>query len=346
MNFCWRKLPGLRTFAVAMSMLLLLPGQTASAQSAEKALPVRIGIQAQPSWLLYTARELKFFEKAGLAPTYIRITTGAQAIAAMASKSIDIASPGITPFAAGIAQGVPWKAIAIDATMPGAEGFLARGDTDIKKLEDLKGKTIGVARGSTSYYGIIAALKSKGIDRSEVKLLSMGPPEQIGAMKHRDVDAVAVWEPWIQRQIKDAGARLIGMEADYGVRTAMGVEAVLEDFAENNPETIDRFLKGLLLAYEHIQKHGPDAAISAVADAMGVSKDLVEIMYREAPAPNITRWADPSYQYSLVKGGEFHTQATNMARFMFEEKIIDKEADLSEAFDASFISRLLKGTGK
>lgn len=317
----------------------------AAAQDA-KPIPVRIGLQAQTSWLLYTARDLKLFEKVGLDPQYIRLTTGAQSIAAMASRSLDIASPGVTPFAAGLAQGVNWKVVGIDTTLPNAEGFVARKDTDIRRLEDLKGKTIAVARGSTSYYGLLAALQSKGIGKNDVKLLLMGPPEQIGAMSNGNVDAVAVWEPWIQRQIKETGARLIGMEADYGVHTALAVYAVHGEFAEKNKEAVDRFLRALLLAYQHIEKNGPEVAIAAVADAMGVTKELARTMYEEAPAPKVPRWTDASYQYSVVPGSPFPTEAQRMASFLADEKIIDKKVDLSTAFDDSFIRRILGGAGK
>lgn len=329
--------------AVVAAAAVLFPG-LATAQGAP--IPVRIGIQAQTSWLLYTAKELQLFEKAGLAPNYVKFTTGAQSISAMESRSIDIGSPGITPFVAGRAQGVNWKVIGVDTELPTAEGFLARKDTDIKKLEDLKGKTIGVARGSTSYYGLLAALKRKGISKDQVKLLQMGPPEQLAAMLNKNIDAVAVWEPWIQRLIKDADARLIGMEADYGVHTACAIYAVHGDFAKENPEAVRRFLRGLLMAYDHIQKNGPQVAIDAVASAMNISKELTTIMYKEAGAPNIRRWNDPSYQYSIVKNGAFAKESQEMADFLLEEGIITKKVELAPSFDASPIAEVLKTAGR
>lgn len=333
-------LAGLAVASVGLSA----PRSVAAATG--QALPVRIGIQPQASWLLYVARDLKLFEKVGLQPTYIRFTTGTQAIAAIESKSLDIASPGITPYVAGLAQGVDWKVVGIDATMAGAEGIVARADSGITKLEDLKGKSIGVARGTTAYYGLLAALKSKGISKNEVKLLLMGPPEQLGALRNKDIDAVAVWEPWIQRNINELGGRLIGMDADFGVHSTTGVYAVHREYAAKNREAIERFLTGLMLAYKHIQKDGPDSAIAAVSEAMNVPPDVIKIMYKEAPVPNIPRWTDPTYRYSLTKGGAYHKMVEEMAKFLVEEGIIPKAVDLSNAFDDSYIANALRKTEK
>jgi len=324
--------------------MAVLPGLAAAQGGAP--IPVRISWQLQPSWLLFAAKELKTFEKAGLAPTYVKFTTGAQMIPAMQSRSIDIANLGITPFVAGLSQGVNWKAIGFDTEGSTMEGFLARKGTDIKILEDLKGRTIGVARGSTSYYGLLAALKKKGINKDQVNLLQMDPPTQFAALLNNNIDAVAVWEPWIQKAMKDAGARMIGMESDYGVHTACALFALHAEFMKENPEAVKRFLNGLLMAYDYIQKNGPGVAIDALASAMVISKELATIIYKEAGAPNIRRWNDSKYQYSIVPGASFSREAQQMADFLFDEQIIQKKVDVAAAFDDSFISGVLKTAGK
>ena len=57
---------------------------------AQTPLPIRIGFQQTPDWLLLAARDLKLFEKAGLAPTYVKFDAWAPLIAAAQSKSIDV----------------------------------------------------------------------------------------------------------------------------------------------------------------------------------------------------------------------------------------------------------------
>lgn len=101
-----------------------------------------------------------------------------------------------------------------------------------------------------------------------------------------------------------------------------------------------------MLAYKHIQKDGPDSAIAAVSEAMNVPPDVIKIMYKEAPVPNIPRWTDPNYRYSLTKGGAYHKMVEEMAKFLVDEGIIPKSVDLTNAFDESYIANVLRKTEK
>ena len=58
---------------VGMSVVLFAGGAfTASQALAQGRLRITIGYLETPDWLLFVARDLKLFEKAGLAPTYVK----------------------------------------------------------------------------------------------------------------------------------------------------------------------------------------------------------------------------------------------------------------------------------
>lgn len=327
----------------ALLLIVALP-QFAAAQQPDKAIPVRIGIQAQTSWLMYTAKGMEFFKKAGLAPTFFKFTTGAQSIAAAKSKSIDFSTPGLTPFIVGVAQGVNWEAIGIDDGNDHAEGFLARADSDIKTLKDFKGKTIGVSRGSTSYYGLIAALEKYSIGKTDVKLLLLDPTAQIAALQKKEVDAVAVWQPWIGKMQQMVGARLIGMEADYGVHTAGAVDVVRREFAQQHPEAVKRFLRALVMAYDYIQKNGPGVAVKAVSGAMGVSESLAQEMYKQTGAPDPRGWIDPNRTFSVAPNGKMAKNMQEMANQMYKDRLITKKVDISRTLNPDYIHKVLQNT--
>ena len=110
--------------------------------------PITIGYQDAPDWLLFVARDLKLFEKAGLAPTYVKFDGSLPMIAAAQNGSIDLASIGSVAFLIGLSQGVDWVMIGINPEGAYSQGLVARKDSGIKSPADLKGKRIAVFKGS------------------------------------------------------------------------------------------------------------------------------------------------------------------------------------------------------
>ena len=99
------------TVLVVIGMTVLLSvgsALTAPRALAQNPLPIRIGYQDIADWLLLVARDQKLFERAGLAPTYVKFVAGAPMIEAARSGSIDVASLGSVPFLIGLSQGVDW----------------------------------------------------------------------------------------------------------------------------------------------------------------------------------------------------------------------------------------------
>ena len=323
-------------------LVLLVVGMAFKAPwaSAQAPLPIRIGYQATADWLLFTARELKLFERVGLAPTYVKFVAGAPMIAAAESKSIDVATVGTVPFLMGLSQGVDWVMIGIHLEGAYAEGLVARKDSGIDTLADLKGKRIGYVRGSTTHYAVMMALRQLGLRPDQVTLLDMAPAEQVAAMAKGELDAAAAWEPWMQRMVYEANAKIIITEGDLGIYTDVGTYSARRDWLRDNRGTAVRFLEALIMAYGALQKD-PMVGLRALAGEMEIKEAWAETIYRDAPPPKITEWANARYEYSLVKGSAFPRRLGYLATFLFDEKVIPQPVDVRDALDASVIAEAL-----
>jgi aliphatic sulfonates family ABC transporter substrate-binding protein len=324
-------------------MVLLVVGIAFRAPwaSAQAPLPITIGYQATADWLLFTARELKLFEKVGLAPTYVKFVAGAPMIAAAESKSIDVATVGSVPFLIGLSQGVDWVMIGIHSEGAYAEGFVARKDSGIDTLADLKGKRLGYFRGSTTHYAVMMALRQFGLRPDQVTLLDMAPAEQVAAMANKELDAAAAWEPWMQRMVYEANAKIIATEGDLGIFANVASYSARRDWLRDNRGTAVRFLEALIMAHGALQKD-PMVGVRALAGEMGIKEAWAETIYRDAPPPKIAEWANARYEYSLVKGSAFHRRLGYLATFLFDEKVISKPVELRDALDASIIAEALR----
>jgi taurine transport system substrate-binding protein len=308
--------------------------------SAQTPLPITIGYVSY-DLLGVVAQEQKLFEKAGLAPTFVKFVAGPPMIAAAQGKKIDVAALGAVPFLLGLAQGVDWVAFGISPEGGYSEGFVARKDSGIATLADLAGKKIGFVKGSTAHFGLIMMLKQLGVRRDQVTLLDMPPAGQLTALANNEIDAAMVWEPWMQRMVHEANARIIIFEGEMGIHSGGTVYAARRDWLGNDRETAVRFLRALLMANDVMQKD-PGIGVKALAAEMGIKEAWAEAIYENTPPPKIERWADPHYRYSLVKGAEFNRRLGYLASFLLEEKIISQEADLRNVLDASIITEALK----
>jgi ABC-type nitrate/sulfonate/bicarbonate transport system substrate-binding protein len=288
------------------------------------------------------ARDQKLFEKAGLAPTYVKFVAGEPMIEAVQGKNIDVANIGTVPFLIGLSKGVDWTMFGISSEGAYGEGISVRRDSGITAFGDLKGKRIGFFKGSTAHYGLMMALRQHGIRPDQVTFLHMPPAEQLAAMAKRDIDAAMTWEPWLHRMQHESNARTLATEGDFGIYSTVTGYAARRDWLRENRETAVRFLQALLMAYDVMQKNR-GIGIRTVAGEMGIKEAWVQEIYEQSPPPDMYLSTDSGYRYSLVEGSGLHRRFEYVATFLFNEKIIPVNVeDIREAMDASVITEALR----
>jgi aliphatic sulfonates family ABC transporter substrate-binding protein len=325
--------------ALLCGLILVLSLVTARA---EEPLPVVIGVQTDADWLTIAAQKFHIFERAGLKPTYIKFAAGAPMMAAAQSGSIDVATPGLVPFLAGVGAGIPWVAIGIDTYGPEGEGFIVRDDSGIKTLADLKGKKISYFRASTAHYGLWRGLQENHIQDDEVSLLSMAPVQQVAAMRAGQIDAAEVWEPWMHTMVADAHGKLLATEADIHVRTAAGLFAVRRDWLTAHRETAVRVLQAILMAAADVKKD-PQPVIDQFAKDTGITPAWSADVFKEAPPEEPARWTDPSYPgLTLLPNGSLQKALEGLAAFMLQQHIVQTPLVLTNVIDVSVITEAVK----
>jgi ABC-type nitrate/sulfonate/bicarbonate transport system substrate-binding protein len=326
----------------AMAAAFLAGGAFGAARpSAQGRLPLTIGYQESPDWLLFVARDLKLFERAGLAPSYVKFDAGLQMIDAMESRTLDIASVGSVSFLVGLSRGLDWRMIGVNPEGAYSEGLVARKDGAIANPSDVKGKRIGLFKGATAQFGLTMILREHGIRPDQVTLIHMTPAEQVIALRDRKIDAAMVGEPWIHRMMYEAAARLVTTEGAVGVYTNVDGYAVRREWLLQNRETALRFLRGLLMANDVVQKD-PSVAVRLWAGEMNIKEAWAEAIYDVVPPPLIHQWANPQYTYSLVQDSPLHRALGVLATYLFDAKLISQVVDVHGVTDPSVIKEALR----
>ena len=130
---------------------------------------------------------------------------------------------------------------------------IGRQDKGINQPSDLKGKKIGVAKGTTGELFLHMLLTHNLIGVSDVEIVDMKTADLIQAFTEGEIDAFSSWEPNpANAQISLGGNSIIFVNKDI-FHEDYSIVANRE-FIKNHPQTLVRFLIAIDKAVEYIQK--------------------------------------------------------------------------------------------
>jgi len=134
-------------------------------------------------------------------------SAAAPLLEAMRAGSLDAGSVGDAPLTFAISQGLEAKAISSFASQ--GLSIIVPNDSSITKVSQLRGKRIGVARGSIGHLILLDQLKKAGISDNEVKFVFLQPDEASLALSRGDIDAIGTWEPYVSFAVLHQQDRII-----------------------------------------------------------------------------------------------------------------------------------------
>ena len=306
---------------------------------APSALPIKIGWQPAPIYRLYAAQKLGAFERAGLAPTFVKFAAGPPMLAALQTKDIDVTFMGSAPFVVGLSQGLDIKAILIEQGDDPVNGLVVQRGRGIEKLSDLRGKKIGVTVGSTADLGLRRGLGKAGLKAEDLTVLNMPVIAQLPAFLRGDIDGMWAWAPWNLRAEFEGNGQFLTTHRDLGVRSP-GVWAARAEWIRDKPEVLRRFLHALHLAQEALVK---DRTVvrDALMENLAISDKLATVLLERDFNPSFEEQVGDRYP-TLVGPNGLTAALTDIATFFYAEKFIKSAADASRAVDAKPLQDYLK----
>jgi NitT/TauT family transport system substrate-binding protein len=142
--------------------------------------------------------------------------------------------------------------------------MIVHNDSDIFRIEDLRGKTIAVPnRYSNQRLLVFKALKERGVPFDAVKIVEMPPPDMPAALSVKAVDAISSGEPFMGQAELDGYGRVLYLTKDVWPEFISCVLAVPEDVIRNDRETVQRLVDGIAKSGKWIDQsmeHRMDAA--------------------------------------------------------------------------------------
>lgn len=245
-------------------------------QEKKNTLEIHIGYQSVTSqtWGALIVKEKKTFEKK-LEILYpdkkIKVVwhdemSGAIINTSMISGKVQFGFMGDMPlilnmYKAETIDGYNSSLIAFDGKGNGGvnQSILVAKDSKIKRLKDLKGKTISTPIGSSAHFMLMKILeKNDMLDDVEIVHQDVALASQL--LSSEKTDAFAIWAPYPNfLEDKNIGKVLVdGSESEIDYLAGVIVD---RDYADSNPKIVDAFLESLNEAHEFIINNPDDAAV-------------------------------------------------------------------------------------
>ena len=302
--------------ATALSFSLVACGDNTSQKETE--INQGAGIDAsdnvlkigrQPGDVVTTiALEKGFFEEEGLDVEVSVFSYGPPIVEALTSGDLDVGLLGDQPAFSAISNGVGIEIFSAVGSSNQRHGLIARDDSGIESLEDLKGKKVAVPVGSNAQPLLYIYLEAAGLTDSDVEIVNLGVTDAETSIIAGDIDAAVVYEPHFTSVATEENGVHVVTDAE-GYKDYVTLEVLRTDYAKENPEQIAKLLRAWNKAIEWANENQEEAA-QIVYDADGVDKETtlkyfetteVHLNLTESDVKAIVAGEEQSYKYGLIE---------------------------------------------
>lgn len=246
-----------------------------------------------------------------------------------ANHQIDMAYLGDLASIVGRSRGLDSKVIGVAARGINHYLAVAKG-TNIHRLEDLKGKRIGLFRGTAAELSFVSALESQGLKASEVKIINLDFAAASAALAAKQIDAT--WGGNNTLALRDKGVADIPLSTRdlKGAGQLSGLLLVEGQFARANSNILQRIVevqrKAAAWASEDKNK---DAVIQLLANQSGYPQNLLREEWDGLPPL--------SQRLSPDLDAQFVSQLTHSIDIARQTKLIRQPVDVNQWLDSSFL---------
>ncbi len=293
---------GLITLAGVAAWYLINPSESYSGTTE----PIILGgLVSDANAMIFTAEDQHFFAANGINFTFKTYDTGLGTIDELLKGFVDIAGAAEYPV---VAKAFQKENISIIASMSKSDNVYLIGLTDrgIRNIADLKGKKIGLPRGTIMEFYLGRLLDLHGMSIRDVTQINLPPGQADDAIANSSVDAVVTWEPYLsQIQEHHANGTVI-----WSVQSSQAVYSVLvcrNDWIRQHPYLVRKVLSSLAEAEGYIVQH-PDEA-----------KSILQRQYHYSDEYVARVW--PEHQFSLSLDQSLITAMEDEGRWMINNNL-------------------------
>ncbi|HEY9622220.1 MAG TPA: aliphatic sulfonate ABC transporter substrate-binding protein [Crinalium sp.] len=275
--------------------------------------------------ILYAQGSLeKRLEPLGIKVEWTEFPSTSPLLEAMSVKSIDFGGGGGTGSVFAQSSDKPFVRVARErsASLTG-QAILVLDQSPIKTLADLNGKKVAFAKGSSSHYIIVQALKKANLKLSDIEPVFLSPADALPAFERGDIDAWVIWDPYTAQTQTSLKTRAIADLNDiFGDRATFESPA----FYYATPELVSQHPDALKIILEEVNHAGAWAK-----DNVSDTAKLLAKVYELDPLIMQTVQERAGDRRIVPVDDEVLTALQNMADTFTELNVIPKKIDVKDS---------------
>ena len=252
---------------------------------------------------------------------------GSVGMQALIGGSVDYASAAGSIIAAGV-RGAPVRLVLVVNSKP---QFDHVGQTDIKSVQQLKGKVVGISSrgGAVDLLTQLILTKHGLTPNKDATLLVIGTPEEMATALRAGVIAAGLLSPPRQLLLYREGFSKLAYSGDYLTSYPSGGVGATEEKIKNNPTEVLAFVRASLRGLQYYSQHRAES-IDIISKYLGV-KDITlagEVYDLHLSRVGGLMYLDESWMRGAI---EFTKKSLG----------VTKEVPPSQVFDFSFVEKVL-----
>lgn len=317
---------------LALVALMLMSGCGRQQTSSE---PFRITIN---TWVgfgpLYLAQEKGFFKKHGLANVEIvKMDDAAARKSSMGAGRIEGYASSVDNWALDSAQGLNGKIVMGFDESAGGDGIVAK--NSIKRLSDLKGKTVAAQPGMPGQFLLFHLLRKAGLSASDVKVVEMDSDKAGAAFVAGKLDAAVTWEPWLSKASTAGGHILASTKDNRGL--IVDVLVVAPDVLSKRPKDVQAVMQAWFDALNYWKAHRVESD-QIMAKALGLKPTDFAAMC--AGVNHLDMDENRAYFGASGKKGPIFEVFDSASRVWLDQGITKRSTESNEEIDSSLLAGL------
>ena len=218
----------------------------------------------------------------------------------------------------------------------GSDGIVAK--QSVRSLVDLKGKRMGVEKGTIAHFTLLKALEKAGLDSSEVQLVNLDLDALQQAFLNDEVDAVGIYEPYMSNLARQGNGRIVFSSREIP-RAICDVLFVKEEVARDHPDVIDHWIEAWHEALD-FKGTDPEDYLRALTRLNGTPVPALKESFKGIFFTNLTEnrraFGTPETPGYLLKS------LREMEEFMFQQGTTQERVQVQDLVDFRAIRRFFK----